>query len=363
MKPREEFVESIIHKYEHSVAPLMFIFGFIFDTLTMKRIDLWFDHIVLLTYLTVAGVGILVLNVHESNKLRIRHSDSIIPFVPILIQFAFGGLFSFFVIFYIKSGTFAKSWLFLVVLLVLWIGNEHFRLRYQRLVFQLSIYFTVLFSYAIFVVPLVLKKIGDGIFIISGMVSLGLITLFCLAIWHFTPKQVSENRNRIIQSIGSIFILFNILYFTNIIPPIPLALKENGIYHSVTIKNGIYEVTYEKAPWYLFFQSTDSTYHWKEGELVYYFSAVFAPTKINTTILHHWFYYDETLGSWTDQGSIQFPITGGRDGGYRGYSFKTGIIPGKWRVDVENSSGQILGRQVFTIEKTTETPQLEYNTR
>jgi DUF2914 family protein len=41
---------------------------------------------------------------------------------------------------------------------------------------------------------------------------------------------------------------------------------------------------------------------------------------------------------------VPIKISGGREGGYRAYSFKQRLDPGEWRVDVESSDGRIIGR-------------------
>lgn len=360
MESRHEFIEKLIHKYERYVAPFTFIFGFIFDTLTLKSIDLWFDHIILLIYIFTAATGILVLNLYESGRLRFKISDSAIPLIPVVVQFAFGGLFSFFVIFYTQSSALGKSWLFLLTLTVLLIGNEYFRKNYQRLAFQLSIFFVALFSYSIFATPLVLRKIGPWVFLLSGMISLLLLALFILFLFYLAPKQTRQAGRAFLFSIGGIYLLFNFLYFTNIIPPIPLSLKESGVYHSVKrLGSGEYELMYEPVRWRFPFQGTDSTYHWKPGEPVYFFSSVFTPTKLDVAILHQWSYYNEDKNKWDDYGNIKFAIVGGRSGGYRGYSYRTGVQPGKWRVEVKTEQGQVLGRQVFTVTKSEDEVALE----
>lgn len=352
MESRHEFVEKLIHKYERYIAPFTFIFGFIFDTLALRRIDLWFDHIILLAYIFIAAGGIIVLNLYEPGRLRLKFSEAFMPFIPVVMQFAFGGLFSFFIIFYTKSAAFGKSWLFLLVLAMLLVGNERFRKNYQRLAFQLTIFFVVLFSYAIFALPLVLKKIGTEIFLLSGLVSLLLLTIFILFLYFLVPQQTKQAGRILLFSIGGVYFLFNVLYFTNIIPPIPLSLKESGVYHAVKhLENGDYELTYEPSGWQFYFQDTNSIYHWKEGEPIYFFSAVFAPTKLDIVILHQWSYYNEGQNSWENYVDIKFPITGGRDGGYRGYSYLSAIRPGLWRVEVKTEQGQILGIQKFTVVK------------
>lgn len=52
---------------------------------------------------------------------------------------------------------------------------------------------------------------------------------------------------------------------------------------------------------------------------------------------------------------IPLKISGGREGGYRAYSFKQRIDPGDWRVDVESQDGRIIGRVSVTIEAQSET--------
>ncbi|MDO8590949.1 MAG: DUF2914 domain-containing protein, partial [bacterium] len=47
---------------------------------------------------------------------------------------------------------------------------------------------------------------------------------------------------------------------------------------------------------------------------------------------------------------IQFPIVGGRDEGFRGYSIKSSVFPGRWRVDVETAEKNLIGRVEFTVE-------------
>jgi len=358
MHARRERIEQLIHSYERSIAPFTFIAGFIFDTLTLRRVDLWLDQLALLGFLALAGTAILVLNVYEAGRLRVRIADSVIPFVPVVMQFAFGGLFSAFIIFYTKSAAFGKSYLFLLALAVLLVGNERFRKRYQRLTFQLSIFFTALFSYSILVFPIVAGQMGVLVFLAGGLMSIFFLGLSVLALQKLIPRQILESRRAILLSIGGIYVFFHLVYFTNIIPPIPLSLKESGVYHSVMrTSEGGYHVRFEPAPWYSFFRETNAAYHWKEKEMepVYFFSSVFAPTRLATEIFHRWYYYDEGQKEWARYAEVSFPIVGGRDGGYRGYSFVIGVRPGRWRVEVATGRGQVLGRDTFVVAGANET--------
>ena len=52
---------------------------------------------------------------------------------------------------------------------------------------------------------------------------------------------------------------------------------------------------------------------------------------------------------------IPIRISGGREGGYRAYSFKQRLDPGEWRVDVESQDGRIIGRVSVQVEGPGET--------
>jgi len=354
-------IEELVHryeKYEHYVSPTGLIIGFVWHFLNLRRIDLFFDNLLVIFYLGVAGLTIIFINVYLSGRLRGRFFDMAAVIIPFVTQFAIGGLFSSFVVFYWESGSFFVSWPFYAILFFLLFGNEFFRRRYQRLAFQMSIYFTVIFCYLVFAVPLLIDRIGSNIFLVSGAASLVIIVLFILIIRYIAPQVVRQSRWWLIFGIGGIYLLFNVLYFTNIIPPIPLALKDGGISHAVSRSGANYYAQIESRPWYLFYQDYNPVFHWRPGQTVYCYAAVFAPTKITADIYHRWSWYDEKAKQWVEKSRVSYPITGGRDGGWRGYSLKQGIVPGKWRVDVMTAQGQILGRLSFEVVQGNSAPEL-----
>lgn len=361
-------------KYERYVSPLALFIGFIVDNLTLRRIDLWAENLMILSYLFVAGLSILILNFYDDKRepkvsrpyWKPRHSwlsrasDKFANFLPFILQFVFGGLFSAFVVFYSRSASLLTSWPFLIFLAALLIGNEFFRQKYySRLVFQINVYFIAIFSYSVSIIPVIVKEIGTMVFIASGFVSIILIGSFIFLMRKFLPIRIGQSRNLIIASVGGLYVFFNILYFVNIIPPIPLALKESGIYHDIFKQGNDYIVQLEPAPWYRFFDDFSSVFHWQPGKPVYSFSAVFAPTAIKTKIFHRWLYFDEARAEWLEQSKQGFSIIGGRDGGYRGYTIKKQAMPGKWRVDVITEEGQILGKIKFKIVEASEAPKLQ----
>lgn len=352
-------IESLYEKHERRISSGALLFGFIFDTLTLQRIDLLYENMVMLSYLLMAGAGIAVVNYLRehppTNWLLLRVEN----YFPLFIQFAFGGLFSAFFIFYSRSSSFTASWPFLAALIFLLVGNEFFKKRYQELVFQVSVYFMAVLSFSIFFVPIITKTIGALTFILSGAVSLVFMWLFVLAILKISPQRYSQSKRRLRIAVLSIFASVNFLYFANLIPPIPLSMKDAGVYHLVERVEGGYRLVGEREAWYeplLFFMP--ETMRWRSGDPLYAWSAIFAPTDLKTQVVHDWQYYDEVLDKWVSTSRISFPISGGRDGGYRGFSIKNNVFEGKWRVEVETSGGQVIGRIRFNVERSASAPEL-----
>lgn len=336
--------------------------GFIVDNFTLTRIDLSFDNIVLFTYLTIALLAIVAINFYEEGVLKGFLFEKVRFIAPLAMQFAFGGLFSGFVIFYSRSASLITSWPFILMLIALLVGNEFFKKKYTRFTFRMSIFFVALFSFLIFYVPVVTKSINAGIFLLSGVISLALMAILVHTLRVFIPARIKKSKNALRLSIVSIFVLINIFYFTNIIPPIPLSLKEASAHYFVErTVGGDYLATSEIEKWYSFL-TLGNTIYVSVGEPVYVFSSVFAPTKLNTQIFHKWQYYDEGRDEWIESDKLGFAISGGRDGGYRGYTMKSNVTEGLWRVDVLTKRNQLLGRVKFKVEEVQKTIDLEIKT-
>lgn len=349
--------------HERHITTGAFVLGFVIDNFTLTRIDRLFDNMVLVSYLLIALLGIVGYSLYENKVVNWRFLTAVGRFLPLFVQFAFGGLFSGFMIFYTRSASIIESWPFLIVLAVLLFGNEFFRKYYLRFSFQISLFFFALFSYLIFFVPIVIGEIGPHIFILSGILSVLIIIIIIRILALFIESKIQKSKRALIVNIASVFVAINVLYFANIIPPIPLSLKHADIYHFVerTVA-GEYYVKKEKDLWCDTFR-INNIVNLRQGRPVFVFSSVFAPTDLNTQIYHIWQYYDESKNQWITASKIGFRITGGRDMGYRGYSKKYNVFPGKWRVNIATEKGRLIGRVKFKIYNTQITPVLETEIR
>ncbi len=346
-------ITDLYKKFEVYISVIGFSFGLIMTFLTLTRVDMFMENFWIIINLLIVVFTIFALTFYE-NHLKKRNlpntGESLFSFLlPLFIQFAFGGLFATYFVFYIRSSSLSDSWLFLLILLVLLIGNEIWKKHYERLTFQISVLFTSFYLFFIFLLPVLWHRLGADLFLASGILSLIIIFLFTLLLRKFALEKFNSSHNYLKTSIVGIFLAMNIMYFTNIIPPIPLSLKEAGVYHSIVkVSGGQYQAKGEDKSWFDYFVHYP-VFHKVVGEPVYVFSAIFSPVKFATQIIHQWQYYDEVKKIWVDSSKVVLPITGGREEGYRTYSSKSAVSPGLWRVKVMISSGQILGKIGFRV--------------
>ncbi|MDP3770353.1 MAG: DUF2914 domain-containing protein [bacterium] len=350
----------IYETYQYHLFVVSFIFGFIFDNLTMTRVDVWLDNLILITQLSLVAIAIAILNIEDEGKLRAHFVTKYAFTLPFFIQFLFGSLFGRFFLLYWKGTELTVNWPFLILILGFLVANEIVRKQYIRSALTLSIFFVAIFLYAIFLVPIIFGRMGADMFLVSGAASIIIISIILIVFWQTTPARFRQSRNTILASVGIMYLGFNLLYFTNAIPPLPLSLKDIGLYHSVSWnENGQYHFLFEPATTFFYFKQPSTLFHQTANEPVYVYSAVFAPTDLTTKIFHRWSYFDEKKKEWITTDRLTFTIRGGRDGGYRGFSVKEHITPGKWRVDVETERGQLVGRITFEVRYSATVPLLE----
>lgn len=360
---RESRIFKWWERYEHHLGVGALLVGFVFDLIIADRPDSFANNLLLLFYLVVCASIIIALNRREMRKLEAQHSTEPL-FLLLILQFCFGGLASNLLVLYGRSGTLAGSAVFLGLLVALIFGNEFMRSRYAQLRFNVGVYYVLLFSYLLIAVPVfVTHTMGVGTFLLTGVISLGVIAGFLalLSIIVFRSREPAKLFG-VSSVVLGIFLTFNLLYFLNIIPPVPLSLKNIGIYHSLLKKSdGNYTALYEPSAWWQVWRDTNERYVLGAGESAFCFSSVFAPTNLSVPVYHRWEKLD-AQEQWMTQALVAFPIQGGRDLGYRGYSVKANLTPGKWRCSVETQNGSLVGRLSFEVVEATTTPELSQRT-
>lgn len=322
--------------------------GYAFDSYSFGRIDHASTHIVFLAYLAVAGVAIAVSHRLESRPPERQPSERTRTILTAVTQFALGCLLSGFCVFYLRSASLWASWPYLLLLAGIFIGNEFFKKYTTRFTLSLLLYFFALFSYAILLVPVVIAMIGNAPFIASGLLALGVFWFYADVLAWLGRARWRVVRLQILVGVLAVFTTVNIFYFLKILPPLPLALADAGIYHFAKKVGTAYQVVEEPQPWTTYY-GVPPLLHVQPGEKLYLYASIFAPGRLATGTVHRWEWFNPQTRKWVFQQAIPIAIRGGRETGYRAYSIKSQPKPGDWRVNIMTNDGRPLGRIRFAV--------------
>lgn len=338
---------------------VFFLSGVTYDTLTLTRIDRLQDNLILLLYLVLLGflivltgrLGVVPDEVETLSSNRSSFTRLLLrarPYYPMAVQFLLGGLFSAYAIFYSRSATLTSTAIFFALLIVLLVVNEFLRDRLSSLRLLVSLYAVVCFAFFTFFLPVMTGYMNSLIFLVGAGLSAGVTFRVVQLIYRNNPDR---SKYEAVGVTAPAFALIGLLvgfYFLNWIPPVPLSLKFGGIYHEVRKSGDRFELSFEKE-WYQVWKRSDTSF--PANEPIYCFTAVFAPVDLDTTVYHHWYFRSNDSKPFTHADRIPIKIAGGREGGYRAYSFKQRLNPGDWRVDVETEDGRIVGRVSVQVEE------------
>lgn len=341
---------AFVIRHQKYLPVLFFTGGFIWDSLTLGRIDRLYDQTILSTYMVMLSVSIYMFNVVDDRKWKNTFFEKYEQYLPLAIQFFLGALCSAFVIYFFRSVSFSKTISFFLILVILLFANEFLKQKISNKYLQFSAYFFVNFTFCTFFIPVLIKQMSTFIFIISGFISLGTTMALIIYIYAVSPTTRAEiHKGKTLGIIAGIYLMINTFYFFNLIPPVPLALESGIVAHNVEKINGDYVVTYQQEVWYKFWRENSLTYIQEPGTNVYIFTSIFAPTDFQKSVSHRWKWKNSDTGKWQISDEINYEITGGRDQGYRGFTYKNNISEGIWKVDVITQEGLVLGIVKFKV--------------
>lgn len=338
-------------KRNNKYLPVIFFsLGFLWDTMTLGRIDRVYDRIILCVYLSSLTVCLYMYNISDDGKWENIYIEKLKGYFPLAIQFFLGGLFSAYVIYFSRSVSFTKSILFFVILVFLLIANEVLKKRISNKYLQFNVYFFVNFTFFIFLIPLLTKRVSADMFIVSGVISLITSLGFFIYIYLKSPSTRKEiHLGKLLSMVMGIYFLINTLYFLNFIPPVPLALDTAFVAHDVKKVGDEYVITYDRSSKYKFWRDNNDSFLHQPGSNIYVYTSIFSPTNFKKSVLHRWKWFSPHTNQWEIIDDIPFDITGGRDKGFRGYTYKNNIMTGRWRIDVLTIDGMVLGVVNFTV--------------
>ncbi len=351
----KQTVKNFLETHKKRISPLLFLGGFVFDLFTLTQVDLLYDNMVLLGHLLIITFSIYLIHLGKRHQVFPNILEKMIMFAPFTLVFSFGGILSGYVIFYTKSASLVSNWPFLLVLYALFLTSELVFNKFQQTLFQVGMWFAATLSFCIFFVPVMVRAVNPWVFLISNVISIFIGWLFIhLLIKAYNPTK--EYLPFIKTMFISISFGFIALYFLNVIPPIPLSMKESGMYHNI-YRNDANELVGERPEntlWQRIFPIDNVTI--KQGTTLYAYTSIYSPAGIDTYVNHIWEYKD-TNGVWNEFNNVSFSLTGGRNDGFRWYSFAKPFA-GDWRVRTTTRHGQEIGVIFFSVSNTTLEPIL-----
>ena len=346
-------LRAYVEQNERAVAVGFFAAGFLFDIVTVGRVDSWLVIGQQAAYLLDIG-GVLL---HMFLEQGAPAPD--LAGLPRLwrwyreyrsaaIHFALGALLNLYAIFYFKSSSLLVSFGFLAFLLVLLLANESRRFKSLGLHVKFALLGLCCLSFAALVVPVFVGSIGLAVFLLSMFA--GTLPLVFVAWWIFRrhPALFTQARRQILLPLGVVLLAFLVSYLFRVIPPAPLSIPFIGVYHAVERSGDSYRLVHER-PWWRIWHNGDQWFRAQPGDRVVVYFRVFSPARFADQVQMRWYWRPQARG-WLLQDTIPINIVGGRELGFRGYGFKTNYQPGNWKVQVETTDGREIGRVYFKLE-------------
>lgn len=354
---------AFLKKHQRYLLPaLAFFSGFIWDALTLGKgvssLDLWILSAYLLATTPIlwwlankahvqpspknlrSGMPTHTLQVQQVplalSNLRIR-----LPYL--LLQFLYGSVFSALFILYFKSASHLTALAWSIGLAGLLIANEFFEHAYKRFTLTWTLFSFCTILLFNFVIPYAIGSVSAIWFFLS--------VALAVMMTHFLKTAIAERVGKIWPTYALAGVLV-VAYIVDVIPPVPLVKRDIQVGTQLEKTALSYRLLQDAAPFWQFWRRTTDTVHLQAGETVYCISAIYAPSGFRDSLYHHWQKYDATLG-WQSMSRIGFGFSGGRNEGYRGYTYKNNVSEGQWRVSVETENAHTIGTYHFDIQRAT----------
>lgn len=342
-------MKAWIAKYRPYFPAAFFIGGFVFDLVTLSRIDETFQLVQQFLYLLVIGTYLVF---EKSQRVEQFFSAgrraTLWSYRTEAVHFLLGSLLSVYMIFYFKSSSIWNSFIFLAVMAILLVLNEFEKIKGLGDVTRFSLFSLSSASYFIYLVPILWRHIGLFTFLFSIGASAVFVYVFIHRLKKYEHVPGSHIFTRVFLPSITVHVLFLVLYIFRLLPPVPLSIEKMGIYHDIKKSGADYVLTFDR-PFWKFWQSGAQSFESQPGDKVFCFASVFAPDFFTDQVKMEWWYY--TAAGWSRTDSIPMQISGGNDKGFRGYTVKGNYDPGDWQVRVVTSDDREIGRMYFSVEK------------
>lgn len=343
-----EKISQIIKRNSLKLDITFFVAGFIFDAWLVSYPDK-----LLVIFHQAFYLFLIATLIHYEFLFQLKKWQpsgkalKIWPYRDLALHFFLGTLLNIYSLFYIKSASLFSSIVFLLLMIAMIFANElPFVKKSEKINLKVGLYSICLFSFFSVVFPLAFGFIGIIPFSFSVLSTL--VVLFVqIGFLRFTIKDFRVLFHAIMTPVISVVLIFSLFYFLGLIPPLPLSVKEQGVYHALEKRDSHYYLSAdikEKDFW----SFGKMTFRAEPGDQIYFYSQVYSPARISDEMIVHWF-KEDNLGNWVSLDKVPVTIKGGREEGYRIFTFKSNYDAGEWKIVVETSTGVEISRLYFKV--------------
>jgi hypothetical protein len=265
------------------------------------------------------------------------------------LHFIYGGLLSAYVVLYFRSSTSARPALFLLLLVGVMVINEVPFVRGAGYRLRLGLYGFCVVSFLTYFIPILLGRIGGWVFLLS-LVSSGALVWVVTAWLAGRGERRRAERLGLFAPAGVVLVVIAALYVLRLIPPVPLSVQFQGIYHDVRRDADGYTLVYDEPPFWAPWRRDSRPFERRDGDRLHYFARVFAPAGFEHRVIIRWDVYDARRGEWQTTDRIPLAVVGGRAEGFRGTAVKANFADGRWRVTAETEDGRAIATMTFLVE-------------
>lgn len=338
--------------YERWGPLSFFLLGFAYDIWSLGPIDSGFNIAkqalflfliaLLISYETMAFVGAWTPSPAVARVWRYQDEA---------IHFLLGSLLSEFTLFFFKSSSLWTSFAFLLLLGSILVLNEFKRFQGgSGIAVRSALFGLCLFAYFGYLIPLLLRFVGIVPFFLALAATGAVMAMLVRWLRKKIPAHTQLVDRQIAAPISAMLLAIGLLDFFGMIPPVPVSVQYLGIFHEVRKEQGRYYLGFDRNGESLF-QNGAKVFYAKPGDRPHCFARIYAPGRFSDEVQLRWLKKDDKRG-WQTADVIRMPISGGREQGFRGYTYKSNYQPGDWQVRVETTNGRELGRVYFSIVPT-----------
>lgn len=337
----ERGLEQAWEKFAETFPVLFFAGGFVMDAVTLGRnINLW-----TLGYVGACAVGVIGCFAIRAHGWFEKYSQ----WVDSSLHFLLGAVFSALVVLYFRSAGTLVTGIAVAVMVGAMLWNEVAARGDASREILWAVFALSLVMYLNFLLPYAVGSLSALWFYGSIVVTLGVL-------WGTRHLINIPRRSLIVSSAcaGGAAVLF----VAGAIPPVPLAMKRQMPCIDAEHVGDEYVCQRSDRRLTTRWGLTDPRVEFISGERVSVMSAVAAPRNVSASLEHRWYRWSSEEG-WLARDTIPVRMTGGRDGGWRFYSYKQNIRPGFWRVETAVPNGSVLSYVEFSVRQVEKPPKRE----